>query len=59
MSARRCRVCSCTDYSPCIEPDGFPCCWVERDLCSACAYQPANGVVELPQEQLSFSTKEG
>ena len=59
MSARQCRVCGCTDYSPCIEPDGFPCCWVERDLCSACAYQPENGVVELPEEQISFSAKEG
>ena len=59
MSHRRCRVCGCTDPSPCIEPDGFPCCWVERDLCSSCAYQPVNGVVELTAEQLSFSTKEG
>ena len=54
-----CRVCGCTDLSPCTESDGFPCCWVERDLCSACAYQPANGWGELGEEQESFSVKEG
>ena len=59
MSHRRCRVCGCTNSSPCMEADGFPCCWVERDLCSACACQPENGVVELPEESRSFSVKEG
>lgn len=59
MSRRSCRVCGCTDFSPCTEADGFPCCWVERDLCSACAYRPENGKVMLPEEQLSFSAKEG
>ena len=59
MSIRRCRVCGCTDYSPCIEADGFPCCWVERDLCSACCYQPENGKVELTHEQRTFIGKEG
>jgi len=54
-----CRVCGCTDFTPCTESDGFPCCWVDSDLCSACAYQPENGVVELPEEQISFSAKEG
>ena len=58
MSTHRCRVCGCTDYSTCIEPDGFPCCWVERDLCSRCAYHPGNGVVELPQGAGIFPGKE-
>jgi hypothetical protein len=35
----RCRVCGCTDddCSQCIAKTGFPCYWVEPDLCSACA----------------------
>lgn len=32
---RVCRVCGCTDSTPCQTPDG-PCHWVEPDLCSAC-----------------------
>ena len=56
---RACRVCGCTNFTPCTEPDGFPCCWVEKDLCSACAYHPENGVVEMPEEYRSFSVKEG
>lgn len=55
---RVCRVCGCTRWNPCCEADGFPCCWVERDLCSACAYQPENGLVELPEGLRSFSVKE-
>jgi len=36
---RTCRECGCTDddCSGCIEKTGDPCCWVEEDLCSACA----------------------
>ena len=59
MSMRRCRVCGCSEFSACIEPDGWPCTWVKKDLCSACAYPPENGKVTLPEEQASFSTKEG
>ena len=35
---RQCRVCGCTDddCSDCIERTGYPCEWVEDDLCSAC-----------------------
>lgn len=33
---RRCRKCGCTDALPC-EVLGMPCCWVQSDLCSACA----------------------
>lgn len=34
-----CRVCGCTDEDcrQCITKTGKPCCWVEADLCSACA----------------------
>lgn len=35
--ADACRICGCTDYTPCIDPGGEPCCWVEDDLCSQCA----------------------
>jgi hypothetical protein len=33
---RNCRVCGCTEEHAC-EVLGIPCCWVEWDLCSACA----------------------
>jgi hypothetical protein len=34
-----CRVCGCTDeWCPaCIKAQGYPCHWVEEDLCSRCA----------------------
>jgi len=34
-----CRVCGCTDEDcrVCIEAQGFPCSWVEPNLCSRCA----------------------
>ena len=58
MSARQCRVCGCTDYSPCIEPDGFPCCWVEQDLCSACNFFWQSNELVLLEEAGHFSGKE-
>ncbi len=52
MSAavRTCRQCGCTDddCSQCIEAQGFPCTWVEADLCSRCAAAGAGPVVNLP-----------
>ena len=33
---RTCRVCGCTDDAACTVLD-VPCCWIEADLCSACA----------------------
>lgn len=35
---RVCRVCGCTDddCSQCIKAQGYPCYWVEPDLCSRC-----------------------
>jgi hypothetical protein len=36
---QRCRVCGCTQNNceRCVEKTGGSCCWVEDDLCSACA----------------------
>lgn len=36
MTERKCRVCGCTDLQAC-QVAGVPCCWIEEDLCSACA----------------------
>ena len=58
MSVQSCRVCGCTDFDACIEPDGFPCCWVERDLCSACAFFAQGDRVVLLEEAEDFSGKE-
>lgn len=35
----RCRICGCTDddCSQCVAAQGYPCHWVEDDLCSRCA----------------------
>ena len=39
MSEQKCRICGCTEgnCSQCIKLTGYPCHWVEEDLCSACA----------------------
>lgn len=39
----RCRVCGCTDDDcfDCYVRTGAPCCWIEADLCSACAEEAA------------------
>ena len=39
----QCRVCGCTDDDcyDCYVRTGAPCCWVEPDLCSACAGESA------------------
>ena len=38
IKVRQCRICGCTDdnCSQCIEKTGFPCYWIDKDLCSAC-----------------------
>ena len=43
LEARRCRQCGCTDHDCglCIDRTGEPCSWIEGDLCSACAKEPA------------------
>lgn len=45
---RKCRVCGCTDDDcrQCIEAQGFPCEWVEEDLCSRCAAREHNALPE-------------
>ena len=51
---RVCRVCGCTDLdcSQCIEAQGYPCHWVENDLCSRCAQDPGRTLGDaLPKEQ--------
>lgn len=54
MNIPSCRVCGCTDFNACIETDGFPCCWVEDDLCSSCAYfAQGDSVVLLEAEDIS------
>ena len=57
MSIQSCRVCGCTDFNACIEADGFPCCWVEKDLCSACAFFAQGDRVVLLEAE-DFSGKE-
>ena len=42
-----CRVCGCTDSTPCVDPaTGETCSWVEPDLCSACATKMVVDVTE-------------
>lgn len=38
---RECRVCHCTDLTPCTEADGRPCGWAEIDLCTKCEAKAA------------------
>ena len=58
MSVQTCRVCGCTDFDACIEADGFPCCWVEDELCSACAFFAQGDRVVVLEEAEDFSGKE-
>jgi hypothetical protein len=48
VEVRMCRECGCTDFdcSQCIEKDGFPCYWVEENLCSSCQKTEKNGHIE-------------
>jgi hypothetical protein len=46
---QKCRVCGCTDSSPC--PDG--CSWVEKDLCSACQGKEEKKTESASQPDLS------
>ena len=38
--------------------DGFPCCWVEDDLCSACAFFAQGDRVVVLEEASHFTGKE-
>lgn len=56
-----CRVCGCTDddCSQCIEVQGYPCHWVEEDLCSRCCkrnYDLAEADVDIGVEIIRFIT---
>jgi hypothetical protein len=33
---RTCRICGCTDFTPCIGLNDYACWWIEPNLCSAC-----------------------
>jgi hypothetical protein len=50
FGVRSCRVCGCTDDHAC--PGG--CCWVEPDLCSACAAQQPADIVPQPRSPWSL-----
>jgi len=38
-----CGICGCTDEDACIDEGGWPCWWVQPDLCSECAQKMALG----------------
>ena len=60
MSIPSCRAYGCTDAEPCIEQDGWECCCVEPDLCSACAHgNKQTGSLDLLEETRDFIRKEG
>lgn len=44
QTVRSCRVCGCTDddCSQCVAAQGYPCHWVEQDLCSRCTNEKEN-----------------
>lgn len=50
VEERECRVCGCTedDCSQCIQKTGYPCHWVEADLCSACVDEQPGASLLLP-----------
>jgi hypothetical protein len=35
-TTRTCRVCGCTDFTPCTGPNDYACWWTAPDLCSIC-----------------------
>ncbi len=50
---KTCKECGCTDKDckACIEKTGEPCFWVEKDLCSACAYKDIwDDIKDLPSK---------
>lgn len=59
MSARKCRVCGCTDNDcrQCIERVGEPCTWVEVDLCSACTGLTMICLERIRQSKLGFNAE--
>lgn len=49
MEVRQCSVCHCTEQDPCYV-HGVSCCWLEEDLCAACA--PIEKIVTDPIGQV-------
>ena len=48
---RACRICGCTEYNACVDPHGYPCRWIEADLCSHCIYA---AIVAKPRPRAAF-----
>ena len=42
MTGQVCRVCGCTDNWACVDDLGWPCEWVDDELCSACVDDDAD-----------------
>lgn len=55
---RTCRVCGCTDYdcSGCFAKSGYPCWWVEEDLCSTCQLE-TNGQMQTTTQGGCFDAQ--
>lgn len=41
-----CRICGCTETTPCIDDNGDSCSWVKPNLCSACVEKTENSGVD-------------
>lgn len=52
---QKCRVCGCTDLdcTQCIVAQGYPCQWVEDDLCSRCAKELGYRAAEPTEKTVS------
>lgn len=44
MKGTKCRLCGCTDDTPCMTPEG-PCSWVTKNTCSACVVETEHYLV--------------
>lgn len=54
---RKCRVCGCTDATPCMHT-GLPCWWIEKDLCSDCASEEVSAKYDEDFEQFYLTVME-
>lgn len=43
MDTQQCIICGCTDDDcrQCVEAQGYPCQWIDENLCSRCAIEAA------------------
>lgn len=53
---QRCRVCGCTNETPCVDDAGQPCWWVGDDLCSHCEYKQRMTAARAERESLQVET---